>query len=136
MNRYFLDTSVIIHALRGRPAVYRFLEHTDGEFSSSFVCFAELYEGVYRAKNRRTAALQISEFASGLSEIIGLDMEIAKQFGQLRAQLHQHGLIIEDLDILIAATCLVHRLTLVTFNRKHFSRIANLVMLEEEALTS
>ena len=34
--------------------------------------------------------------------------------------------MIENVDLLIAATALVHDLTLLTFNRRHFERIPDL----------
>lgn len=36
------------------------------------------------------------------------------------------GELIEDADLLIAATCIVNDLVLITNNRKHFSRIEGL----------
>lgn len=44
----------------------------------------------------------------------------------LKANLRQQGLLIEDFDLLIAATALVHNLILVTNNTKHHSRVPGL----------
>jgi predicted nucleic acid-binding protein len=44
----------------------------------------------------------------------------------LYADLYRDGHLISDADILIAATALVHGLTLVTENQAHFQRIRNL----------
>lgn len=42
--------------------------------------------------------------------------------------LHKRGALIEDADILIAATALVHGLALVTENALHFDRIPDLIV--------
>lgn len=125
MKTYFLDTSVIIDYLRGKEEVVNLINSFKGKLVSSYICQSELYEGIYRSKNR-SAESTILEFFSGLSKTYGLNQKIAQSFGLLRKNLKQKGEIIEDLDIMIAATCIVYGLTLVTFNKKHFSRIKGL----------
>lgn len=129
MKRYFLETSVIINFLRGKEKTLETIENLEGELSSSFVCLAELYEGIYQIKEKQRAERGVLDFFSGLSEIYGIDEEIAKNFGQIRANLKQKGKVIEDLDILLAATCLVYGLVLVTSNPRHFERVKNLEVL-------
>ena len=65
-------------------------------------------------------------FFASLTTIFGLNIEIAESFGKIRKDLKVQGKIIEDLDIFIAATCIVHDLTLVTYNKEHFSRVKDL----------
>jgi predicted nucleic acid-binding protein len=48
-----------------------------------------------------------------------------------RAALRQQGLLIPDMDLLIAATALEHDLTLVTRNQRHFVRLPGLQMQEQ-----
>lgn len=129
MKRYFLETSVIINFLRGKEKTLETIENLEGELSSSFVCLAELYEGIYKIKEKQRAERGVLDFFSGLSEIYGIDEEIAKNFGQIRSNLKQKGKVIEDLDILLAATCLVYGLVLVTSNPRHFERVKNLEVL-------
>ena len=125
MKTYFLDTSVIIDYLRGKEDAINFVNNLKGKLVSSYICLSELYEGIYRSKNK-SAESTILEFFSGLSKTYGLNQKIAQEFGSLRKNLKQKGEIIEDLDIMIAATCIVYGLTLVTLNKKHFSRIKGL----------
>lgn len=129
MKRYLVETSVIVSFLRGKPEAVEVLEALTGELTSSFVCLAELYEGVARSKEKTQAEKGVGDFFAGLSEVYGLDEEIAKSFGFIRASLKRGGKVIEDLDILLAATCLAHNLVLVTFNPRHFSRIESLPVL-------
>lgn len=129
MKRYFIETSVIINFLRGKSKTVRDIENLEGELASSFVCLAELYEGILRVKEKKQAERAVLNFFTGLSEVYGLDQEIAKNFGRVRSELKQKGRVIEDLDILVAATCLAHNLVLVTYNPKHFKRVKNLEVL-------
>lgn len=129
MKRYFVETSVIVKFLRNKGNAVEVVENLKGELSSSFVCLAELYEGIYRVKNKDRAEKAVSNFFTGLSEVYGLDREIAENFGQIRAELKRKGKVIEDMDIFLAATCLAHNLTIVTYNAKHFERVKGLKVL-------
>ncbi len=126
MSTYLLDTSVIIDYFRGKPDAVKLLDTTDGEFFSSYICLAEIYEGIHRGSNKEKMAYAANIFFSSLSGMYGVDQGIAKKFGEIRANLKKKGNVIEDLDLLLAATCLVHGLTLMTYNKKHFSRIKDL----------
>jgi tRNA(fMet)-specific endonuclease VapC len=48
------------------------------------------------------------------------------RFAQTRTLLRSQGMLIPDMDILIAATALAHNLTLLTRNVRHFQRIPGL----------
>lgn len=129
MKSYLIDTSVIINYLRDKGSTVKTLDNLEGELCSSYVCLAELYEGIFRVKEPEKAEKTVMDFFAGLSQTFSLDHEIAKTFGQLRADLKKQGSIIEDLDLLLAATCIAHKLTLITANSKHFSKITDLVVL-------
>lgn len=125
MKTFFLDTSVIIDYLRGKKDAVDLVNNLKGRLVSSNVCLSELYEGIFRSKNKNVEST-ILEFFSGLSKTYGLNQKIAQEFGSLRKNLKQKGEIIEDIDLIIAATCVVYGLNLVTSNKKHFSRIKGL----------
>lgn len=129
MNTYLIDTSVIINYLRDKGTTTETINNIDGELTSSYICLAELYEGISRVREKGKAEKAVLDFFTGLSQIYGVDTDIAKHFGQIRASLKTRGAVIEDLDILLAATCLAKNLTLITANPKHFSRIPNLEIL-------
>lgn len=129
MTSYLLDTSIIINYLQGKDNVVKLLNNIEGELSSSYVCLAELYEGIYRVNNRLEIEKAVTDFFKSLSALYSIDGKVAKQFGEIRAKLKLKGTVIEDIDIFIAATCLVNDLTLITHNTKHFSRINNLKIL-------
>ena len=126
MKTYFLDTSVIIDYLRGKEETVDLISSIQGDLASSYICLSELFEGVYRVKNRKSAKDVLLHFFTSLTTIFGLDERIAEKFGQIRKDLKVKGNIIEDLDIFIAATCIVYDLTLITHNKEHFSRVRDL----------
>lgn len=128
--RYLLDTSVIINYTKGDTFTIELINNLKGELTSSYVCLAELYEGVYNAKNSQIIEEVIATFFDGLAEIFGLDKDTVKTFGQIRSSLKKSGQVIEDIDIFIAATCITHNLTLVISNKKHFQRVTDLKMIE------
>ena len=47
-------------------------------------------------------------------------------YGAIKTSLQSEGQIIDEFDLLIASTAIVHGYTLVTNNLKHFKRIENL----------
>lgn len=129
MKSYLIDTSVIINYLRNKGSAVKTLDNLDGELNSSYICLAELFEGIYRVREKDKAEKTVLEFFAGLSHTLSIDEDIARTFGQLRAALKAKGSIIEDLDLLLAATCLAYKLILITANYKHFSKIAELEIL-------
>lgn len=129
MKTYLVDTSVIIDYLRGKKKTVDLIDNIEGPLASSYVCLAELFEGVYRANNKEHVKEAVMDFFSSLT-IFGLNVEIAEKFGQIRAELKTKGLLLEDLDIFIAATCIVYDLEVITYNKKHFSHVPDLKIYE------
>ncbi len=60
------------------------------------------------------------------SEIITPDREFTDIASEIYAELMRRGELIEDVDILIAASCLVEGMVLATDNEEHFRRIEKL----------
>jgi tRNA(fMet)-specific endonuclease VapC len=60
------------------------------------------------------------------NEVLPLTEDILVRAADVYGDLHRRGALINDPDILIAATALVHGLVLITNNQKHFSRITGL----------
>lgn len=131
MNSYFLDTSTIIDFLiREKKEAVDIINALDGKITSSYICLAELYEGIERTKNKNHEENTILLFFARLHNVFGLDHEIARNFGQIRADLKSKGQVIEDIDILIASTCITHKQILITGNHKHFARVPNLKIFQ------
>jgi predicted nucleic acid-binding protein len=104
---FLLDTAICSAHLRGNRAVHnRFLQYTGGLHIST-VTLGELYTWALRANAtpKRMAMLQTL-----LNDLAVLDVttDVASRFGQTRAGLLDRGLPPPGLDLLIAATALVH----------------------------
>ncbi len=130
-NKFLIETSVIIEHLKGTKKG-SILQNLSGKFYSSVICFAEIYEGLlHLPKNQqRKAKLSLNNFFNGLDGILGIDSKVARLFAEIRADLRKKGKLIEDLDILIAATAIENNLTLITFNKRHFKRVKGLKMYD------
>lgn len=64
--------------------------------------------------------------ASVESRVLPLTTDIVERASDIYAYLRQQGTPIEDADMLIAATAIVHNLALITDNEKHFNRVVGL----------
>ncbi len=127
---YLVDTSWVVHYLRGKEDAMRMLFSLKKEgLAISIITLAELYEGVVRATNPTLAENRLEDFLSGTS-ILGVDEGICRIFGKEMARLHKEGKPIGDFDLLIASTCLYHDLVLLTDNIKEFERVEGLRLLK------
>jgi tRNA(fMet)-specific endonuclease VapC len=121
--RYLVDTDWAIHYLHGNQDIIRTLRRIASEgIALSMISVAELYEGVYYSRTPEDNERALGEFLSGI-ELIPVTEEIAKRFGKERGRLRAAKRMIGDFDLLIGTTALVHDLTLLTNNRRHFTHI-------------
>jgi len=76
----------------------------------------------------KEATRQIATFESfcEASEVLPLTDAIFVRASDIYAELHRRGELIEDADILIAATAQQHGFAVITHNVAHFERIAGL----------
>ena len=124
--RYLVDSDWGIDYLHQREPIVRRLEELrpDG-LGLSIVSVAELYEGAFHSMDPQAERLALRNFLADF-EIVHLDEEICRIFGQQRGRLRVAGNLIGDMDILIGATALRYNLTLLTNNFRHFNRLDGL----------
>lgn len=126
---YLIDTDWIIDHLSGISATTEKLEELKSEgLGISIISLAEIYEGVYYSKNPVAAQEGVEYFLKDIA-VIEVNQNTCKTFGKERGRLRKQGNLIDDFDLLIAATCLSHNLTLLSNNRKHFERITGLQII-------
>jgi len=117
MSRYLLDSDVIIWHLRGRREVTAVLEKL--QKSGLPVCSAlsvlEVQVGVRRGEEEKTNLLFHA------LRVLDVDAEIAHRAARLIRDRRARGSTMDLADAVIAATCLVHDLLLVTYNQKHYA---------------
>jgi tRNA(fMet)-specific endonuclease VapC len=123
---YLIDSDWVIHHLNGHNAITQRLQglHAEG-LGLAVVALAEVYEGVYYARDPEESARGLHAFLESVT-LVGIDEETAKIFGRERGRTQAAGMIIGDIDLLIGTTALQHNLTLLTNNRRHFERINGL----------
>ncbi len=126
---FLLDTDTCSAHLKGNARVTnRFLQYTGGLYIS-VVTLGELFTWALRASAspKRLQALQ-----DLLKDVIVLEVtdREAQKFGEVRAGLFDKGLPAPDMDLLIAATALVHGFTLVTHNVADYANIPNLNVVD------
>lgn len=125
MPAYLLDTSVYSQPLRKKPvlrALERWRDAGDASCLVSIVSVAEVEFGLELEGNpaRREKYRGILE---GRLKVLESDAAVWSEFSKLKARQHSSGRTVADLDLLIAATAVSHRLTVATLNARDFSRI-------------
>lgn len=128
--RYLLDTDWVIDHFNGIEAITRRLEELrPAGLALSVISLAELYEGVHYSRDPVRSRAVLSRFLGGVT-VVPIDDGVCDLFGRERGKLRQQGRLIGDFDLLIAATCLRHDLTVCTSNRRHFEIVEGLRIVD------
>jgi len=122
---FLLDTDICsAHMRRPSSLAHRFMQH-GGRLFLSTVSLAELYSGAFGVPNPQRLLDGISELLADV-QVLDFESSCAHQFGKVRGALRQQGIVVPTADLMIAATALVHDLTLVTHNTTDFRHIPGL----------
>ena len=125
-TRYLLDTNVLIAMLKDKNDVRKQILKVGFENCYvSEISIAELFYGA--AKGGRKKNMEDVYHILRLFEILPIFPSL-KMYGQVKAMLEMQGRRIDDFDLLIGATALQNKLTMVTANVKHLERIPNLIV--------
>jgi tRNA(fMet)-specific endonuclease VapC len=125
--RFLLDTDVCSAYLKGNSQVYsRFLQYS-GRLHVSTITVAELCTWAMRAKAASGRLQDLLRFLDDVT-ILDVDRSVAHRFGEVRAHQLDQGVFTPEMDLLIAATSLVHNLTLVTHNVQDFANVPGLML--------
>jgi toxin FitB len=124
--RYLLDTNVISEWTKPRPdpAVVAWLDAADEDaLYLSVLAFAEIRLGIEllpagRKRARISAWLERDLAGRFEGRIIGIERDIAEAWAAIVARGRAHGATPPILDAFVAATALVHQMTLVTRNER------------------
>jgi tRNA(fMet)-specific endonuclease VapC len=130
MEPVLLDTDTLSEVMKGRDAhvrekARRYLA-AYGRFSFSIITRYEILRGL----KAKAATRQLTAFEERCrqSTVLPLTDDIIIRAADIYADLRRQGHLISDADILVAATALAHRLTLVTENVAHFNRVSGLII--------
>ncbi len=120
------DTGIFIEHLSAKDklstTLYKIADGTEIYLSS--VTLYELHMGATTPEKVKDVEIITESFVT-----LPFTDQIAQKAAEIYHVLRKRNQMIEFRDIFIAATCLVHDLSIVTLNKKHFKRIDNLKVL-------
>ncbi|MHA1834906.1 MAG: type II toxin-antitoxin system VapC family toxin [Candidatus Baldrarchaeia archaeon] len=127
---YLFDTDFIISLSKSSKDAKIFAQKVDREHAYCAVPVISAYEylmGIYYLyiddSDKLREKLRKAEAALKRFDILPCTYEIAKKTAEIDAYLTRQGQTVELADLIIAATAIIHNLTIVTKNVRHFSRI-------------
>lgn len=125
MNRYLIDSNIIIYTTKGDEKAVTFMEQLYADQSKDFLCSviteAELFS--------TTISEQIQKIIEGVlseAEIIEISSDIARKAGEIRAKGYDKGYKIKLSDALIAATAIIENAIVVTNNVADFRKVSHI----------
>jgi tRNA(fMet)-specific endonuclease VapC len=127
VSQALLDTDILSAIMRRNPSASQRARSYLGVhryFTFSVITRYEVLRGLL-AKGA-TAQLAAFDQLCATSRVLPLTDPIIVRAASVYVDLHRRGELINDGDILIAATALVHGLAVVTNNEAHFRRIRDL----------
>lgn len=116
MSKFLLDSDVIIWHLRGRPEVTGMLRELQsfGVPFCSALSILEVQAGVKKGEEAKT------DLFLGALKVFDVTRQIAGKAGALIREQRAKGVTLDVPDAVIAATCQLYELILVTYNTKHY----------------
>jgi tRNA(fMet)-specific endonuclease VapC len=132
-----LDSSVAIAAERRGDTVTQLLKQIvaaigDQESVISAIGLTELVHGIYRAQTPQARARReafIHELLDDV-EVYPYTKDTALLAGKIDGEQQERGITIPFSDLLIGATALLHRYSVLTVNVRHFRLIPGLQILQ------
>lgn len=121
---FLLDTDTCSSLLRTTALAHRFNQHL-GRLHISTITLAELYTWALRLKAPPKRIQGVRDFLRDV-KVLDVTADISRRFGKIQATLLDIGKPAPEMDLMIAATALVHDLTLVTHNTKDYANISGL----------
>ena len=128
MSVYLLDTSVFSQPLRRKPvlsALQHWRDAGEAHCRVSNVTLAEIENGIALEQSdlrwRKYEALLQNRL-----ETVPSGGDVWKKFSSIKARQQKLGRMVADLDLLIAATAILHDWTVATLNHRDFSKIETL----------
>jgi tRNA(fMet)-specific endonuclease VapC len=126
---YLIDSDVIINYLRGKKEYSEIVKSLDSELSTTILNIFELYNGAYKSTNVQKNIDLVSSVINSL-RILDLDNESTQIAARISSELEKTGNSLPEMDVLIASISIRNNCILVTGNKKHFSRIKGIKILE------
>ncbi|MFZ2891465.1 type II toxin-antitoxin system VapC family toxin [Sulfuricurvum sp.] len=123
MAQIVLDTNILIEILKNNTQTLRAVEGLNGGLCISAITVMELYFGA----RDKTELSKLKKFIE-LFEVIEINADISSQ-AILLIEKYAKSHHLDIPDALIAASVLVNKLPLMTYNRKDFKYIDGLMLI-------
>lgn len=130
MKKSLIDTNIISAFMRGDQSVIQKVEkylRFHRTLSVSVITYYEIIRGL-KALSNINKLNAFKQFMSSC-EVLDLDSLTAEKAAEIYNVLKKKGALVEDADILIAATAIKNELVVITDNTRHFDRIDNIEVL-------
>ncbi|MDW7680663.1 MAG: type II toxin-antitoxin system VapC family toxin [bacterium] len=127
MKQILVDTDVLSLFFRNHLKVVKTFKNYLRMFDKihfSIITYYEIYSGL-KYKDARKQLSSFLEFAK-LNSILPITEQSVEVSAEIYMNLRRKGILIDDIDILIAGIAISNNLKLATHNRKHFERVENL----------
>ena len=123
---YLIDSNIIIYSMKGNKNVQNgFLKNETIPKFISIITYGELLYGAKKSEQIEKNCAKVYRIKD-LFPIIPINMPIIEVFSDMKSKYRKVGIVIDDFDLLIAATAITHNQILVTNNIKHFEPIKEL----------
>lgn len=127
---FLLDTNTVIYFFKGKGRVRERLSATrPADVAISAVSLYEIEVGIAKSAQPAKRRKQLDMFLAVVA-VLPFDRSVVRTAAEVRADLEKRWIPIGALDILIAGTALAHHATLVTRNKREFSRLADLTIVD------
>ena len=122
-----LDTNVCVGILRGDPKVLAEYSRAAGNVAVAAMTEGELFYGAECSGNSEGNRNLVGRFLNAIPVVHTSD-DIMRRFALEKGALRKRGVLVDDADVLIAATAMAMDCPLATRNIRHFSRFPALVL--------
>lgn len=123
---FLIDTDILVFILRGNRSVLATLKEKEPfPKAISMISYGELLYGAEKSENPRQNTANVRQLIE-VFPVIWITRGVMETYASLKADLSRKGQVLDDFDLIIAASALMLDYCLVTNNVKHFGRIPDL----------
>ena len=126
---FLVDTDVCSAFLKGVRLVGGRFQQYGGGLHVSTVTAGELFTWALRAKASPARLQGVLDLLRDVT-VLHVTLDVAQQFGAVRAHLLDQGIATAEMDLFIAATALVHGLIVVTHNLADYANVPGLRVVD------
>ena len=126
---FLVDTDICSAWIKGNPKVQARFRQYLGRLHISTATLGELFTWTKRAKTSPKRLQGVLNLLNDV-QVLPVDEIVAEQFGDIRAGLLDAGRAAPPMDMMNAATALVHNLIMVTHNVADYANVPGLTVVD------